>query len=206
MTSRILWIRRSIRTDLETSGRGFIYAFWHARQAFLPYLHAGDRIHPLISLSKDGEIIAQVCQHFGLVPARGSSSRGGTEAARELLQWVESGDRIGITPDGPKGPREEVQDGVLYLAQKTGAPIVPVAYGAKRCWIFSSWDRFILPQPFNRIAMAYGNPIYIGIQDNLESRAVELKEALIQITREVDRVVAKTPSPLVGEGGDEGQP
>jgi hypothetical protein len=104
---------------------------------------------------------------------------------------VQSGERIGITPDGPKGPREDVQDGVLYLAQKTGAPIVPVAYGAKRCWIFNSWDRFMLPQPFNRIAMAYGKPIYIGAQDNLERRAVELKEALIQVTNEVDRAVGR---------------
>ena len=158
MTSRIVWIRRSIRADLEASGRGFIYAFWHARQAFLPYLHAGDQIHPLISLSKDGEIIAQVCRHFDLEPARGSSSRGGMEATRELLRWIETGERVGVTPDGPRGPREQVQDGVLYLAQKTGVPIVPVAYGARRRWTFNSWDAFILPQPFNVIAMAYGEP------------------------------------------------
>ena len=191
LTSRILWIRRDTRDRLEQSGHGFIYAFWHARQAFLTYLHAHDRIHPLISRSKDGEIIAQVCRHFGLEPARGSSSRGGMEATRDLLRWVEQGDRVGVTPDGPKGPREQVQDGVLYLAQKTGAPIVPVAYGARRRWVFGSWDAFILPKPFNTIAMAYGEPLRVNAGDDLSERARALKAALDAVTQEVDAVVAR---------------
>ena len=185
-TSRIIWIRRDIRSRLEDSGQGFIYVFWHARQAFLTYLHAGDKIHPLISRSKDGEIIAQVCRGFGLEAARGSSSRGGMEAARELIRWLAQGERVGITPDGPRGPREEVQDGALFLAQKTGAAIVPVAYGAKRAWTFNSWDRFLLPQPFNRIVMAYGEPLHIGPQEDLTPCAMRLKEALERITKEVD--------------------
>ena len=185
-TSRILWIGRDRRSELERSGRGFVYAFWHARQAFLPYLHAGDRIHPLISRSKDGEIIAQVCRHFGLEPARGSSSRGGGEAVLELIRWVEQGDRVGVTPDGPRGPRETIHDGVLYLAQKTGTPIVPVAYSARRAWIFRSWDAFMLPTPFNRIVMAYGAPLHIGPQDDLKQSAALLKTALDQTTKEAD--------------------
>lgn len=190
LTSRILWIRRDTRDHLEQSGNGFIYAFWHARQAFLTYLHAHDRIHPLISRSKDGEIIAKVCRHFGLVPARGSSSRGGMEAMRELLRWIEQGERVGVTPDGPKGPREQVQDGILYLAQKTGVPIVPVAYGARRRWVFGSWDAFILPKPFNTIAMAYGEPLRVNAGDDLSERARVLKAALDAVTHEVDVAVA----------------
>jgi lysophospholipid acyltransferase (LPLAT)-like uncharacterized protein len=189
LTSRIVWLRRPIRNDLEASGKGFIYGFWHARQAFLTYLHARDRIHPLISQSKDGEIIAKVCRHFGLIPVRGSSSRGGMEATRELMRWVESGERVGLTPDGPRGPREQVQDGILYLAQKTGAPIVPVAYGARRYWMFKSWDAFILPKPFNVIAIAYGDPLRIGPGDDLVAQAATLKDALDRVTKEADRAV-----------------
>jgi len=188
-TSRIDWVRRDVRDRLEESGQGFIYAFWHARQAFLPYLHAVDAIHPLISRSKDGEIIARVCRRFGLEPARGSSSRGGTQAARELIRWVENGERVGVTPDGPRGPRGEVQEGVLYLAQKTGRPIVPVAYGAKRAWIFKSWDQFMLPKPFNRIAIAYGTPLSIGPHEDLAQSAQRLKDALDRLTAEADAAV-----------------
>jgi len=183
-------MNRHIREQLEASGKGFIYAFWHSRQAFLVYLHSGDQIHPLISQSQDGEIIAQVCRRFALEPVRGSSSRGGMEATRELMRWLEKGERVGITPDGPRGPRETVQDGILYLAQKTGLPIVPVAYGAKRRWVFKSWDAFILPKPFNRIAMAYGEPLSIGSADDLVVCAQKLKTALEAVTQQVDEAVA----------------
>ncbi len=73
----MIWVNRVIREELEAEGKGFIYAFWHGRQVFLTYLHRGDRIHPLVSQSKDGELIARVCRAFGLEPVRGSSSRRG---------------------------------------------------------------------------------------------------------------------------------
>src|SRR5208283_4047455 len=84
VTSRIFWVNRSIRNELETTGQGFIYAFWHGRQVFLVYLHRGDRIRPLISRSRDGEIIAKVCESFDIQPVRGSSSRGGMEAVLDM--------------------------------------------------------------------------------------------------------------------------
>src|SRR5260221_11670715 len=83
-TSRIVWVNRSVRTELEAAGKGFIYAFWHGRQVFMPYLHRGDQVRPLISQSKDGEIIARACQSFGLQTIRGSSSRGAREAVLKL--------------------------------------------------------------------------------------------------------------------------
>ncbi len=190
LTSRITFIHRSVREDLERQRRGFIYAFWHGRQVFLAYLHAHDRIRPLVSHSKDGELIAGVCKAFGLETVRGSSSQGGAEAVLELKSLVEKGERIGFTPDGPRGPLRSVQPGVLYLAQKTGAPIVPVAYGAKRRWIFKkSWDEFVVPQPFNHIAMVYGDPLNVLPADNLSDKARVLKAALDDVTREADRFV-----------------
>jgi lysophospholipid acyltransferase (LPLAT)-like uncharacterized protein len=189
VTSRIVWVNRVIREELEKEGRGFIYAFWHGRQVFLVYLHQQDRIHPLVSQSRDGELIARVCRSFGIESVRGSSSRGGTEAVLELKTLIESGDRIGFTPDGPRGPHRTVQPGVLYLAQKTGRPIVPVAYGAKRRWIFKGgWDEFVVPKPLNRIAMVYGEPVTVKSGDDLEKKAAELQGALDRVTQEADSV------------------
>jgi lysophospholipid acyltransferase (LPLAT)-like uncharacterized protein len=188
-TSRIIWVNRVIREELEKEGNGFIYAFWHGRQVFLVYLHRNDRIHPLVSHSRDGELIARVCRSFGIEPVRGSSSRGGTEAVLELKGILEEGDRVGFTPDGPRGPLRQVQAGVLYLAQKTNRPIVPVAYGAKRRWVVKGgWDEFVVPQPFNRITMVYGEPIVVKSGDDLDKKAVELQGALDRVTQEADSV------------------
>jgi lysophospholipid acyltransferase (LPLAT)-like uncharacterized protein len=188
-TSRIIWVNRIIREDLEKEGRGFIYAFWHGRQVFLTYAHQNDHVHPLISHSRDGELIARVCRSFGMDPVRGSSSRGGVEAVLELKAILEEGDRVAFTPDGPRGPLRQVQPGVLFVAEKTGRPIVPLTYGSKRRWIFKgSWDEFVVPKPFNRIAVMYGEPIYVKPGDNLEKKALELQEALDRVTQEADSV------------------
>ncbi len=188
LTSRIIWTNRSFREDLEAQGKGFIYAFWHGRQVFLAYLHRGDQIHPLISQSVDGEIIAQVCRFFGMKPVRGSSSRGASQAVLELQNYLKAGERIGITPDGPRGPLREVQHGALFLAQSTGCPILPVAFGARKKWVFKGWDEFIVPKPFNRIAVVYGEPISVPGGGSLEQKADELKRALNDVAHEADEI------------------
>jgi lysophospholipid acyltransferase (LPLAT)-like uncharacterized protein len=185
-TSRVVWVNRSVREEMERAGVGFIYAFWHGRQVFLAYLHRGDHTRPLISQSADGEIIARVCGAFGLNAIRGSSSRGGSAAVRKLEEAIRSGARIGITPDGPRGPLREVQPGALYLAQATGCLIVPIAFGARRKWVFKGWDEFVVPKPFNRVAMVYGEPIRISPTDSLDAKAAELRKALNFVMHEAD--------------------
>jgi lysophospholipid acyltransferase (LPLAT)-like uncharacterized protein len=192
-TSRIIWVNRAVRDHLEATKRGFIYAFWHGRQLFLAYLHQGDRIRPLVSQSRDGELIAQICRTFGIEAIRGSSSRRGVGAALEVQRALASGDRVGFTPDGPRGPLYQIQPGVLFAAQKAGVPIVPVAFGAKRRWVFGSWDRFVVPKPFNRIAMVYGEPVTVAPSDDLNERAEALRLALNQVTRQADEVVGVQP-------------
>jgi lysophospholipid acyltransferase (LPLAT)-like uncharacterized protein len=187
-TSRIFWANRVVRDRLESENKAFIYAFWHGRQVFLAYLHRGDRIRPVVSQSKDGELIARVCRSFGIEPVRGSSSKGGVGAMLEVQDALQEGARVGFTPDGPRGPLHSIQPGVLFVAQKTGLPIVPVAFGAKRKWIFGSWDRFIVPQPFNRIAMVYGNPIAVLETESLEERAQALKAALDAVVARADAI------------------
>lgn len=189
LTSQIIWVNRSIRDELEGPGNGFIYVFWHGRQVFLVVTHCGPRSHPLISRSRDGEIIARVCASFGVTPIRGSSSRGGAAAMLQMMAMLESGGNLGFTPDGPRGPLHQVQPGALFLAQKSGRPIVPVAYGAKRRWVMKgSWDEYIVPKPFNRIAMVYGEPVHVKPGDDLRNKATELKQALDDVTRKADMV------------------
>lgn len=188
-TSRVSWVNRAARTKLETTGKGFIYACWHGRQMFLLYLHQNDRARPLISKSKDGDLIAKICRHFGLDAVRGSSSRGGLKAVLELKNTLKSGTRVGVTPDGPRGPFHEVQHGVLFVAQKLSCPILPFAYGARKSWVFGSWDRFIVPKLFNRISIVYGEPFYVHPGDSLSARAEAMKQKLNDVTHEADRLV-----------------
>jgi len=188
-TSQIVWVNRSVRDKLEATEKGYLYAFWHGRQAFLVYLHRGDHLYTMISRSRDGEIITRVCQSFRLGAVRGSSSRGGREAFLEMKHLLDIGNRVAFTPDGPRGPLREVQQGVLVLAQMTGRPIVPVAYGAKRRWLFKgSWDEYVVPKPFNRIAMVYGEPLHVSPGDDLRVKASELKRALDDVTHKADIV------------------
>ena len=144
----------------------------------------------MISQSRDGEIIARVCKSFHLGAVRGSSSRGGREAFLEMKHLLTIGNRVAFTPDGPRGPLREVQQGVLVLAQMTGRPIVPVAYGARRRWVFrGGWDEYLVPQPLNRIAMVYGEPVRVGPADDLAVKASELKRALDDVSRKADAAV-----------------
>lgn len=134
-------------------GQPRIWAFWHNRILMMPYLYerfcSGRRMLMLVSRSRDGEFITRIMNRFGIDGARGSSSRGGSDALRELLRELERARArdIGITPDGPRGPRAKVQDGVLGLAASSGRPIYPVTTRYNRYWELPSWDRFQIPQP-----------------------------------------------------------
>ncbi|NBQ64679.1 MAG: DUF374 domain-containing protein [Verrucomicrobia bacterium] len=130
-----------------------IWAFWHNRILMMPYLYEkfcpGRKMLMLVSRSRDGEFITRIMNRFGIEGARGSSSKGGAEALRELFHELDRprGRDIGITPDGPRGPRLRVQDGVLALAAGTGRSICPVTVRYDHCWELPSWDRFQIPRP-----------------------------------------------------------
>jgi lysophospholipid acyltransferase (LPLAT)-like uncharacterized protein len=138
-----------------------LFTLWHGRLLPLGYLHRGQGVVALVSRSADGEYLTRLLQHWGFAAVRGSSSRGGDIALRELVRLVRAGRSVAVTPDGPRGPREKLKPGVLQLAQLTGAAIVPVAAGTDRAWWFVRWDRFLVPKPFARLQVAYGDPIFI---------------------------------------------
>ncbi|MFI5362276.1 MAG: lysophospholipid acyltransferase family protein [Elusimicrobiota bacterium] len=190
-TNRLTILRGDVPAGLKARGRRFIYAFWHQRQVYFTWTHRDFDAAVLVSRSKDGEIIAETMRLSRIGAVRGSSSRGGAAAARQLMDVLQSGLDIGITPDGPRGPAREVKEGVLFLAQKLGAPIVPVTNAlSRRVEIKKAWDRFQIPLPFGRSFVAYGEPIEVGPSDDLAAKAAELKAVLDRITAEADALVS----------------
>lgn len=162
-----------------------ILAVWHGRLLMVPIGYKGRMIKCLISHHTDGEMLVKFMRRFGHGTVRGSSSRGGAMAMREMLKEIKAVD-IAVTPDGPRGPKFIVQDGIISLARLTGVPIVPVTFGASKKKIFASWDALELPYPFSRGAFMWGEPIYIRKNDDLAEKKAELQRRLIEMTDEVD--------------------
>jgi lysophospholipid acyltransferase (LPLAT)-like uncharacterized protein len=170
-----------------------IPAFWHGRLLFplrLKQIYRLQRVTVLVSRSRDGEWISQIAQRFRVLPTRGSSHRGGGQGLLEMVRRVQEGYIACVTPDGPRGPRYRVQPGVVNLAHKTGAAILPVTYNAKWRKVMRSWDHFVLPMPFSRVVVIYGEPIcvpaYVTIDDRLAVQQ-EVEQRLQQITEMADR-------------------
>jgi lysophospholipid acyltransferase (LPLAT)-like uncharacterized protein len=154
-----------------------IFAFWHNRIFLMPYLfrkhwrrRQRDKVAVLVSASKDGEILARVLSKFDVICVRGSSSRRGKQALRELTRLVQEGYDAGITPDGPRGPKYQAQHGVISLAQLTGAPIMPVSYSLAWKITLRSWDAFMIPLPFSRATLQLGSPLTVPLDADERTR------------------------------------
>jgi len=166
------------------SGERCIYAFWHARMLPLVISHRGRGVVVLISRHRDGEWIARTIEALGFRTARGSSTRGAQSGVLEMLGMAERGHSLAITPDGPRGPARRVKPGLVYLASRTGWPIVPVTAAARAAWVLRSWDRFRVPRPFARVRYAYGEPIRVprpldpGAEEQWRGRVEEALEDL----------------------------
>ncbi len=117
---------------LRQEGRHVIFAFWHNRQLMMPLAYRGSGVYVLVSQHRDGELIARIAERLGIPKVRGSSTRGGAAALRELIRVGRSGADLAVTPDGPKGPRYVAKLGVVQLAKATGLPIVPVTFSCSK--------------------------------------------------------------------------
>jgi len=156
----------------------------------------------LISRHRDGEIIARAMQHFGVGAAHGSTAKagttdkGGTDAVRQLVKIVKAGNAVGITPDGPRGPRMRVAAGIVQIARMTGLPIVPATFSARRRKVMRSWDRFVVALPFTSGVIIWGKPIAVPREldpAGLEAKRLEVEEALNALTAEADRLCGHDP-------------
>ena len=192
-TTRIYWFKSAEGEQLEQSQKGLIYAVWHNQQLFLLYPYTGQKIAPLISQSSDGEYIARLLPKFGMLAVRGSSSRGGARALIHLLQAARSGYRPMLTPDGPRGPVYKVQPGILFLAKKTGLPIIPVGTALSHKFTVGSWDRMRVPLPFGKTALVYGKTIRVQDDTDLNAAAVALEEQLNEATDKAEQFINHRP-------------
>jgi hypothetical protein len=171
-----------------------ILAFWHNRLALsLPLYRrhvlrvAPDRrLAAMVSASRDGGLMSRILELFGVQPVRGSSSRRGPQALREMVSWAEAGYDLAITPDGPRGPCYEVQEGVISTAQLTGLPIVPVSYHLNWKIRAQSWDRFQIPLPFARCRLLVGRPIRVPREASDTDRE-RLRKGLEQALKDISR-------------------
>ena len=146
------------RRDARTEGAGTIYVVWHSRILLSVATQKGSRAHVLISQHGDGEYIARTAHHMGFETVRGSSTRGGARALIDIVKLLRAGKDVAFTPDGPRGPRCKVQPGCIVAAAKSGASIVPVGMNCGRKKRLRSWDRFMLPGLFTRVAVRFGEP------------------------------------------------
>ena len=194
----------SVRIRNDASAERFIrhgpvpgvYPLWHSHQlsAVWHLRRRGSGI--VISASRDGEYIARVARSLGFHAIRGSSSRGGATALKEMIRFVEGGGEGGITPDGPRGPRCSISPGVLAVARATGRPIVPFAFGLSRFWELPSWDRFRIPKPFSRGVFMVGEPIHAppdADEAAMDALAGKLREAMLRLEREADEKAGQRP-------------
>jgi lysophospholipid acyltransferase (LPLAT)-like uncharacterized protein len=166
----------------------YIAALWHNRLLLISFVlkkFFPDRPGAgLISASRDGDLIADVTQRFGFDVVRGSSSRMGATALLELSEILASGRDVLLTPDGPRGPVYELGPGIIFLAQRTGAPVVPVNMEYSSCWRVKSWDRFIIPRPFAKVRVIIGERQQIGstsTPEQFENERLRLQNAMMSL-------------------------
>jgi hypothetical protein len=185
--------------EIFKKGNTLIYAAWHQRfLGGITFCTKRKPITVMISQSPDGEIISRILQLCGWHPVRGSSSRGGKEALHRIAELAHRGYRIGHVVDGPKGPFGVVKPGLIRLAQLTALPILPIIISPEKRWKFTSWDRFMFPKPFSRIAIRLGEAIYVPREldeSDFEKMRMSVQDTMKRLHEEADlEWIHDTPS------------
>ena len=168
-------------------GEKIILSSWHDQLLMMIMAYRGEGAKILISASKDGELIARTMAYFGQGTVRGSSSRGGRAAFKQLLALGREKVDLGFTPDGPQGPRHELKEGIVQLARLSGRPIVPLAFVCSRGHRFNSWDRFLVPYPFGRGVYSFGQPLYFDRQEGADRFRQRLQNAMQENQQQAEK-------------------
>lgn len=168
------------KIDLNES---FIVAFWHGELLMQPFnykkLKPHGKVSAMISEHKDGEAITRTVEYLGIHSIRGSSSKGGAKALISAIREIKGGDDIAITPDGPRGPRHSVADGIVAIHKKTNARILMFNCKPTKYWQFKSWDKFIVPKPFGTLEFFISEPLDLKDLEIDEAKELVRKSMLI---------------------------
>jgi lysophospholipid acyltransferase (LPLAT)-like uncharacterized protein len=192
-TLRVELLHGEYFADLRSRQVPILLSLWHGRM-FLPIdAHRMQGIVTMASKSADGDIITGWLQNHGYTVVRGSTTRGGSDALRRMVYYVRAGRNAALTVDGPKGPPRVVQPGVVRLARLTGAWILPISFSSSRPMFFRSWDRYLIPKPFSRNFVSYGEPFTIGPELSDEAALTKIAAAIDKITEEADRMAGICP-------------
>ena len=201
---RLLFVtcRREIRLAVpetcpyfDTGAQRFLYCIWHDHAIVTIFAGKPQKMAGLVSPHQDGSYLADAMQMVNVTPVRGSTNRNNVRALRQLMDVTEDF-HVAITPDGPRGPRRRLKAGLLFLASRTGRPIVPVAYSCTRCWrIKGRWTDMLIPKPFSKVFVLCGSPVSLPLR--LRREELQAQQALLQEEMErLDTIAARMAAGL----------
>jgi len=175
---------------MERAGGRVLYGTWHQRMPYHFHYFGSRHVTIMISQSRDGEYAARVAAWLGFRSVRGSSTRGGLGALKGMIKRIRAGETCGVLADGPQGPARIAKMGAIIVAREGGVPLIPVVWGADRCWVFNSWDRYLVPKPFSRVVVYHGEPVRVpksAKKDEMESYRKLFEDRLYHGTRWCDQ-------------------
>ncbi len=189
-TTRWTVIGGDVPENFARQGKPFIGCFWHQRMVLLPPIWANRRpYNMLISAHRDGVLISRTVAHYGIRTIVGSTSRGAADALRAMVACLKKGEVVGVTPDGPRGPARKAAQGVAAAAFLAQAPAVTMIYSVSRAKFLRSWDRFMVPLPFGKGVMLWGEPIAPpATRDGMDAFTATLEQRLDAACDEADRL------------------
>jgi lysophospholipid acyltransferase (LPLAT)-like uncharacterized protein len=188
-TGRIRYVNRGARSRARKGGRPVIYVLWHGRMLLPIFAHRQMNICAMVSEHDDGEIIARTIERLGYSTVRGSSTRGGSRAFRQMLRRLRRGQSCAVLPDGPNGPAYEFKMGAVLLAQRSGAHLLPMTFSTRRPIVLRSWDSFTLWKPFSKVVHIYGEPIKVPRNISpaeLENHRRDIEERMNELQKRGD--------------------
>ena len=196
--TRIQFHGREHYESLRATRQPFIYAIWHGKIMIPIFVHRYEGICGMVSEHNDGEMIAQTLHRLGYTTVRGSSTRGGKRAMLAMIRVLQNGGVGAIMPDGPRGPRHVFKAGLLAIAQRGRAAILPMTFASSRAWCFKSWDQFTLPKPFSKTIALYGEPIFVPQEMNeaeFDGKRREVEQHMLDLEAEAEALFAPKSKP-----------
>jgi lysophospholipid acyltransferase (LPLAT)-like uncharacterized protein len=176
---------------LISDGRGGIVVLWHGVTMLPVYYCRTMGLYSIVSLSRDGELQNRILRSRGFRTIRGSSARRGMRALLESIRRLKEGAVMAVTPDGPKGPARKVQPGTVHLAQRSGCPVLPVGVACRPCRRLASWDSHLVPWPFAKAVIVFGEPLYLAEDEDEKKAAERIEDAINAAERRAEDILGR---------------